>query len=129
LPEYGAEIWGSQRLRRIHVALAVTLPLPLYQYGKERFERVTDRSIEEQLVPMLQGNEWPVASELKERAWSVMEPLVALDEAEREYTSRAHAGELSPHLLFPDDEEMASRLARAPALLWKIENVRRHVSR
>ena len=129
LPAYGSEIWGSLRMRRIHVALAVTLPLPLYQYGQDRFERVTDRSVEEQLVPTLQGNERPVASELKEQAWSVMEPLVTLDETEREYIDRVHAGELSPELLFPDDEEMASRLARSPALLWKIENVKRHVSR
>ena len=70
------------------MALAVTLPLPLYQYGRDRFDRVTDRSIEEQLLPMLQGNERPLASELKEQAWSVMEPLVTLDEAEREYVDR-----------------------------------------
>jgi predicted nucleotidyltransferase component of viral defense system len=72
LPGYAADMWGSRRLRRIHVALAVTLPLPLYRYGRDRFDRVTDRSIEEQLLPMLQGNERPLASELKEQAWSVM---------------------------------------------------------
>ena len=33
---------------------------------------------------------------------------------------------LSPELLFPDDEELANRLIRYPALLWKIENVKRH---
>ncbi|MEW8352593.1 MAG: nucleotidyl transferase AbiEii/AbiGii toxin family protein [Candidatus Thiodiazotropha sp.] len=129
LPGYAADMWGSQRLRRIHVALGVTLPLPLYQYGRDRLERVTDRSIEEQLVPMLQGNERPLASELKEQAWLVMEPLVTLDEAEREYVDRVHAGELSPELLFPDDEELADRLARHPVLLWKIENVKRYLSR
>ncbi len=69
LPGYGADMWASQRLRRVHVALAATLPHPLYQYGQDRFERVTDRSIEEQLVPMLHGDEQPVANELKERAW------------------------------------------------------------
>lgn len=129
LPDYAADMWGSRRLRRIHVALGVTLPLPLNQYGHDRFERVTDRSIEEQLVPMLQGNERPLASELKEKAWFVMEPLVTLDEAEREYVDRVHAGELSPELLFPDDEELANRLARHPVLLWKIENVKEHLSR
>jgi hypothetical protein len=129
LPGYGADMWGCQRLRRIHVALAATLPHPLYQYGQDRFERVTDRSIEEQLLPMLHGNEQPVASELKEQAWSVMEPLVTLDDAEREYIDRVHAGELLPDLLFPDDEELANRLARFPALLWKIENVRRYLSK
>ena len=129
LPGYGADIWSTQRLRRIHIALAVTLPHPLYLYGQDRFERVTDRSIEEQLVPMLQGNGHPVASELKEQAWLVMEPLVTLDDAEREYIDRVHAGELSPELLFPDDEELVNRLTRYPALLWKIENVRRHLSK
>jgi predicted nucleotidyltransferase component of viral defense system len=129
LPEYGADIWNTQRLRRIHVALAATLPHPLYQYGQDRFERVTDRSIKEQLAPMLHSYEQLGASELKEQAWSVMEPLVALNDAEREYIDRVHAGELSPELLFPDDEELAKRLARYPALLWKIENVRRHLSK
>ena len=78
---------------------------------------------------MLQGNERPLAIELKEQAWSVMEPLVTLDDAEREYVDRVHAGELSPALLFPDDEELADRLLRHPVLLWKIENVRRYLSR
>ncbi len=129
LPGYGTKIWDTQRLRRIHVALAATLPHPLYQYGQDRFERVTDRSIEEQLVPMLYGGEPPVANELKQQAWSVMEPLVTLDDTEREYIDRVHAGELSPELLFPDDEELANRLTRYPALLWKIENVKRHLSK
>ena len=75
---------------------------------------------------MLHIDEQPIANELKERAWSVVEPLVTLDDAEREYIDRVHAGELSPELLFPDDEELANRLIRYPALLWKIENVKRH---
>jgi len=129
LPGYGADVWGSLRLRRIHVALAATLPHPLYAYGQDRFERVTDRSIEEQLLPMLHSAERPEADELKERAWYVVAPLVTLDDAEREYIDQIHAGELMPELLFPDDGELANRLARHPALLWKIENVRRHLSK
>ena len=129
LPGYAGDLWRSQCLRRIHIALSVTLPLPIHQYGQDRFERVTDRSIEEQLVPMLHGSERPTAGDLKDQAWSVVGPLVTLDEAEREYIDRVHAGELLPSLLFPDDEELADRLLRHPAVLWEIENVRRHLSR
>lgn len=129
LPGYAGDLWRSQRLRRIHVALSVTLPRPLHQYGQDRFERVTDRSIKEQLVPMLQGSERPFTSELREQAWSVVESLVLLDETEREYVDRVHLGDLQPALLFPDDEALADRLLRHPALLWKIANVRRHLSR
>jgi hypothetical protein len=57
---------------------------------------------------MLHSDERPGANELKEQAWSVVEPLVTLDDAEREYIDRVHAGELSPELLFPDNEGIAN---------------------
>jgi len=128
LPHYAGGLWGTLRLRRIHVALAVTLPHPLYDYGSDRFQRVTDRSIQEQLLPMLHADERPTATELKEKAWRVAAPLIDVDEAEREYIDRAHAGELRPELLFPDEEALAEQMRRHPALLWKIENVKRHRS-
>jgi len=126
LPNYAGRLWGTLRLRRIHVALAITLPHPLYDYGRERFERVTDRNIQEQLAPMLHTDERPTAAELKEKAWGVAAPLIDVDESEREYIDRAHAGELRPELLFPDDEALIAQMRRHPALLWKIENVKRH---
>ena len=129
LPGYAADDWDTPRLRRTHVALAATLPHPLFEYGQDRFDRVTERAINEQLVPMLHRDERPVANELKEQAWSVLKPLVTLDDEEREYTDRVHAGELLPELLFPDDEELTNRLKHHPALLWKIENVKRHLSK
>ena len=48
---------------------------------------------------------------------------------ERDYIERVHAGELLPELLFPDDDETAIMLRRHPALLWKIENLKRHLSK
>ncbi len=129
LPGYAANDWDTLRLRRTHVALAATLPHPLFKYGQDRFDRVTERAIREQLVPMLHRDERPVANELKEQAWLVLKPLVTLDDEEREYIDRVHAGKLSPELLFPDDEELTNRLRRHPALLWKIENVKRHLSK
>jgi len=101
----------------------------LAKTGGDRFERVTERSIQAQLAPMLHSDELLVANKLKEQAWSDVEPLVILDDAEREYIVRVHAGELSPELLFPDDDKLANRLIRYPALLWKLENVKRHLSK
>jgi len=129
LPGYAADDWDTLRLRRTHVALAATLPHPLFEYGQDRFDRVTERAIREQLVPMLHRDEQLVANELKEQAWLVLKPLLTLDDVEREYIDRVHAGKLSPELLFPDDDELANRLRRHPALLWKIKNVKRHLSK
>jgi predicted nucleotidyltransferase component of viral defense system len=124
LPAYAAEEWATQKLRRIHVALAATLPRPLYEYGEARLDRVTDRAIQQQLTPMLNRDERPTASGMKQQAWTVLAPLVTLDDSEREYIDRVHFGDLVPELLFPDDEETAERLKRHPALQWKINNVR-----
>jgi hypothetical protein len=75
---------------------------------------------------MLAESERPRAADLREAAWAVVGPLLELTPAAREYTDRIQVGELRPDLLFPDDEELASRVGRHPALLWKAENARRH---
>ena len=129
LPHLVSEVWGSSRVRRVHVALAAALPRPLYEYGRDRFDRVTDRQVREQLIPMLNSDERPRAASLREQAWQVLAPLVELEESEREYIDRVHAGELRPELLFPDDDGLVVRLQAHPALRWKLENVKRHRSR
>lgn len=63
---------------------------------------------------------------MRDAAWSIVAPLVDLNAAEREFVDRIQAGELRPELLFPDDEAMVERFKRHPALLWKVENARRH---
>jgi predicted nucleotidyltransferase component of viral defense system len=127
LPVFGADIWNTEKFRRIHVALAATLVHPLFNYGRDRLDLVSERAIDEQLAPMLPSDQRPQAKELREKAWSVLKPLVTLENEEREYIERIHIGELLPELLFPNDDEMADSLRRHPALRWKIENVRRHL--
>jgi predicted nucleotidyltransferase component of viral defense system len=129
LPGHAADMWSTKRFRRIHVAMAATLTHPLFEYGNDRLDRVSDRAIDEQLAPMLPGDQRPQANELRDHAWSVLMPLVTLDNEERDYIERVHIGELRPELLFPNDDEMADSLRRHPALLWKIENVQRHLAK
>ncbi len=129
LPKYRPEQWKSQRCRRIFVALAGALKHPLGSYGRDRLERVTDRQIEEQLDPMLVPNARLKAQELRQRAWAVAAPLLALDDAEREYIERIQRGEIRGELLFPGDDEMVERLRRHPAVRWRVDNIRRFRAR
>lgn len=129
LPSLDPAAWGeSQRLMRIFIGLAGILDRPLTAYGRDRL-RVTDQQVREQLDGMLLRDEHVTASDLNSGAWEVLAPLLDLDDAEREYTDRLQVGELRPDLLFPDDAEMADRLARHPALLWKAQNARQHAAR
>jgi hypothetical protein len=110
------------------VALSATLPHPLYSYGRDRLERVTDEAVHEQLDPMLVPQARRSAQELREQAWSVAGPFTALSDAERDFVDGLHAGMLRPELLFADNPALAVRLETHPALLWKLDNVRRHQS-
>jgi len=129
LPSIAGSAWQSPRLRSVFVALAGVLDHPVHSYSAERWRRVTDRAVEEQLHLNLTAGDRPSAAELREGAWAVVEPLIDLSPAEREYTDRLQAGDLRPDLLFPNDEGLAGRLARHPALLWKAENAKRHGSK
>jgi len=126
LPSVVGDSWGTPRMRSLFVALAGMLTHPVHSYRPDRWSRVTDRVVAEQLHPMLMKSARPKAVDLRDAAWAVVDPLLDLTPAERAYTDRIQAGELRPDLLFGDDQDLAARVARHPALLWKSENASRH---
>jgi hypothetical protein len=128
-PIVAKSLLGKSEFQRLFVAVAGALAHPLYSYGRDRLERVTEEAVQTQLHPMLSGQDRPSASLLKERSWEIVEPLLVLTDAEREYTNKIQVGKLAPELLFPNQSEMAERLRRHPALLWKVENARRFTAR
>ncbi len=124
LPDHGTQVWGTPKLRSIFVALAGTLPHPVYTYDNSRLDQVTDRIIEEQLRPMLNSSTTVSTGTLKADAWKVIAPLLELNENERKYIDRIHMGELQPELLFADDHDLCTRVRQHPALAWKVQNVK-----
>ncbi len=119
---------GTPRFRALFVAFAGTLDHALHSYGPDRLERVTEDNIRTQLHPMLSRADRPNAAFLRERAWEIVGPLIELTDAERKYIDRIQVGELAPELLFPNHPEIAERLRRHPALLWKSENAKKFVA-
>lgn len=129
LPGRLPDVWASASFRSTFVGLAGILDHPLPSYGPDRLDRADEAAVRTQLHPMLISGVEPSAAELRRAAWEAVAPLVALTDAEREYTDRLQLGELRPELLFPDDPEAAERLRRHPALLWKSNNAREHANR
>lgn len=124
----GLDTLGHQA-RGIFIALSGTLSRALPEYGFARLDRVTDLLVAQTLHPLLRLGERPTVADLRQTSWQVVEPWLRLSPAEREYTERLQHGELRPELLFPDDEPLADRLRRHPALLWKAQNAREHAAR
>lgn len=88
---------------------------------------VSDEVVQKQLLPMLVDPAGVTATSLVDTAWPRVAPFVQLSEAEAGYFRAVTAGELKTELLFPSDAAEATRLARHPALLWRVANVREHL--
>jgi len=130
LPKTAGELLTSARFRAWFVALSASLVHPLATYGRHRLERrLTAQAIREQLVPMLAGGQDPAIDELIPQAWAVLEPLVTLAPEEEAYLAAIQRGELRLDLLGPDDERFRDRVAKHPAILWKLQNVRGRAAR
>jgi len=127
-PLLDPSVTATPGFRSHFLALAATLDHPLPRYGRIRFQkRITDRMVREQLAPMLGQVPVPAATELVDKAWTVLAPFLDLQERERRFFEAVQRGELRLGMLFPEEPEVAERLAGHPALLWKIVNVRRHL--
>jgi len=125
LPLITPDILNSQRFRAHFIALSVILPHPLYEYSIKRIkEQITTRSIENDLIPMLSKNDPTAVEVIIDQAVGVLDSILVLEDHEREYITRVHKGNLELSLLFPEDKAIASRLAKHPAIAWKIQNVR-----
>jgi predicted nucleotidyltransferase component of viral defense system len=130
LPTRLGDVWQSARFRLVFVAMAGILDHPLFDYGPERFDRVTADAVRTQLHPMLTAGDEPEAETLRAQAWAAVAPLLDLTAGEREYCERLQLGELRLDLLSPPDGGgLADRLGRHPALLWKVHNARQHAGR
>ena len=103
-------------------------PLPTYTLRRLK-DLVTDRTLVEQLVPMLDVAAPPRADDLVKQAWAVLSEFMKLRPSEAAYIASIERGELRPELLFADDPEAAQRIAEHPAILWKVTNVRAHLAR
>lgn len=126
LPEIAADELRSPVFRARFIAMSAILdqPLTTYPLGRIR-DRLTETSITQDLAPLLTSDEANHARAMVERAWQVVSPLLSLRKNERDYIAAISGGDLNLSLLFPQDKQEAERLARHPALLWKMTNVQR----
>jgi len=130
LPVQAQEVMTSERFRSWFIALSAILNHPLTTYTRDLIEkRITDRTVTEQLAPMLIGQVAPLQpSDLIERSWVVICPFMMLSNNEAKYIASIQHGELYPELLFADEPEEGKRMALHPAILWKLLNVRTHLA-
>jgi hypothetical protein len=117
----------SPAFQALFIAFSITLEHPLKTYNKSHLRRCLEANgFARQLLPMLMTGAKFTPDELIDKAWNAVKSLVIVNRIESEFLSSVESGTLLPNLLFPNDSELAGRIASHPALLWKIANIRTH---
>lgn len=128
LPHANVTAMESPLFRALFIALSATLEHPLKSYDQEHAARpLSAIDITRQLAPMLIAGAEIRPEDLARNAWDAVQPLLAVSDNESDFLSAIERGQMRPDLLFPDNKELAQRIATHPALLWKIENIRGHL--
>lgn len=78
---------------------------------------------------MLTRDDRPDAAGLLALAWDTAEPLVSLSTEESTFVARAQRADLNAAMIFGDDGEAARRFESHPQVMWKLQNLRRHLGR
>ena len=127
IPELDGGAWSGPRARAVAVAMSGTLPHPLYQLSPRFESGLSPDIVEDRLYPMLTAADRPDPNALLKEARRAASPILEEPtDPEREYVERINRGELSPEVLFPDDDGTAELLRVHPALLWKAKNARQN---
>jgi len=130
LPLPAIEVMQTHGFRAYFIALSAILEHPLPTYSKDRLRSfVTERRVTDHLVPMLVAGASFSADDLVDRAWDAIGGFFKLATHEVQYIDGVEHGDLRLKLLFGENQTEAERLANHPAILWKMDNVRRYRAR
>jgi predicted nucleotidyltransferase component of viral defense system len=118
----------SEILRKLAVLFSSTMDRDFRTYKIDRVSRVDAKQVESLLYPLLKANDRPTATEMLAATKPLIESV--LDHGrEAAYLSAIAEGRYQPELLFPEQPEIVERIREHPALIWKADNVARHLAR
>jgi hypothetical protein len=115
-------------LRKVAVLFASTMDRDFRTYAMDRFDAIDPKELERLLYPLLRANDRPTAPEMLKAVSPLLATVLDL-KREAEYLEAMAAGHYRPELLFPGEAVIVGRIRQHPALLWKADNVARHLSR
>jgi hypothetical protein len=120
--------YDSEILRKLAVLFGSTMDRDFRTYKIDRISEVDAKHVETLLYPLLKANDRPPAAEMLAAAKPLLENV--LDHGrEAAYLAAIAEGSYQPELLFPEQPEIAERIRRHPALIWKADNVARHLTK
>jgi hypothetical protein len=120
--------YDSDLMRKLAVLFCSTLNRDLRCYSMSRFADIDEQTIKRLLYPLLKAGDRPTGAEMFAVAKRILEGVLD-HRREGNFLEAMAGGKYQPELLFPKDAAIVSRIRNHPALIWKAENVRQHLSK
>lgn len=111
-------------LRKISILFGITSKQDWRKMDFRTIDVIDQKIIDEELTPLLKLNETPSLEEMKSNAKEILATILNYKENEKKFLDRfLGEGKYEPELLF--DDEHAQLLRNHPAVLWKLQNLRK----
>lgn len=111
-------------LRRISILFGVTSKQDWREMDFHTIDLIDQKMIDEELAPLLKQNEGPRLEEMKSNVKEILTTILDCKENEKKFMDRfLDEGKYEPELLFGNEE--AQLLKNHPAVLWKLQNLRK----
>lgn len=116
--------YDLSRLRKISILFGVTSKQDWRKMDFRTIDAIDQKMIDEELTPLLRQNETPNLGKMKSDAKKILTTILDYRENEKRFLDKfLDEGKYEPELLF--DDEHAQQLRNHPAVLWKLQNLRK----
>ena len=111
-------------VRRANTLIGITSRKDWRSVDLSAIDGIDQKMVTDELTPVLPRDETPDLKALKSNAKKILDKILSRSEEEKEFLHRfLDKGEFRPELLF--DSAQAERLKNHPAILWKLQNLRK----
>lgn len=111
-------------LRRVTVLFGITSKRDWREIDFHTIDEIDQKMIDDELTPLVRRDEALEIDRMKSEVKAVLAPILNYDKQEKEFLDRfLDQGEYKPELLFGDKD--AEKLKNHPAVLWKLQNLRK----
>lgn len=117
-------VYDVAAVRRATILIGVTSKKDWRTVSLRGIDAIDQKTIMDELTPVLRRNEAPSLDAMKLNTKSMLDQVFSYNEKEKEFLDRfLDDGEYKPELLFDPSE--AHLLRNHPAVLWKLQNLRK----
>ena len=112
------------KLKKNIILFGITCDKDWRQVDRSTIDGIDDETVERELSPLLRSGEKPDLVQMKRSVNTFLDSLLKYDRDDQLFLDRfLDKGEYAPEFLF--DADQAQRLRRHPAVLWKLQNLRK----